>query len=328
MKKSQIFVYFFVGVALIFELYFWFIPLVGFIIQVILIAFALFLLVWIFKKDAHRQWKQSIIRYSLITTASIGFCLLFFLSFFQYQHLVPGKIYDVTLTHSGQEVVFLQMAHIATPSFFDIKHQKIQQYAQSGYTILMEWVRPGTPQNQAIFNQKMWFQFTPTLYTTISSFLQLESQDNQKLYLGISTGSLVSVDLSIDDMIAHMGSGALETSTGTVVTDIESQIAIMTTTLSSRESDFARWVVRWLLSWSLKNTGSIEEALSRGPQKDIFDAILRHRNQNIIKYIFEHPHQNIVIVYGALHFNGVYEWLQKIDPNWHTLKSEAFTPYQ
>ena len=41
-----------------------------------------------------------------------------------------------------------------------------------------------------------------------------------------------------------MGSGALETSTGTVVTDIESQIAIMTTTLSSRESDFARWVVR------------------------------------------------------------------------------------
>jgi hypothetical protein len=62
-------------------------------------------------------------------------------------------------------------------------------------------VKPGTPENQAIFNQSMGFDFTPTLYSNIADLIGLASQDNQVLFAGIATGSLVSADLSIDDIV-------------------------------------------------------------------------------------------------------------------------------
>lgn len=73
----------------------------------------------------------------------------------------------------------------------------------------------------------MGFDLTPTLYSTLADLVGLQSQDNQALFAGISSGSLVSVDLSIDDIVALMGTGSQEAvSTGAIsaVSDIESEI--------------------------------------------------------------------------------------------------------
>jgi hypothetical protein len=60
------------------------------------------------------------------------------LAFVQYQHIVPGVVSDITLTHSGQQVVFVEMSHIASSDFFTHKKETIKALAASGYTILME----------------------------------------------------------------------------------------------------------------------------------------------------------------------------------------------
>lgn len=50
----------------------------------------------------------------------------------------------------------------------------------------------------------MGFEFTPTLYSEIAKLILLKSQDNKFLFDQINTGSLVSVDLSVDDIVTFM----------------------------------------------------------------------------------------------------------------------------
>lgn len=52
----------------------------------------------------------------------------------------------------------------------------------------------------------MGFNFTTTLYASIAQFIGLKAQDSS-LYESISSGSVVSVDLSLDDIVSLMGTG-------------------------------------------------------------------------------------------------------------------------
>jgi hypothetical protein len=60
----------------------------------------------------------------------------------------------------------------------------------------------------------------------------------------------------------------------------------------------------------------------------LWTSIVDRRNDAIISYIRSHPTQNIAIVYGALHFNGVYASLQKIDPSWQIVHIVSQSPYR
>jgi hypothetical protein len=138
MKLSKILAYVFASIALIFEGFFGVIPFVSFIIQVILLAFALFLLIWMIRRSKAGNWRQVIPQYILTMLATIGFFTTVMLAFVQYQHMVPGVVSDIILTHSGQQVVFVEMSHIASSEFFTHKQETIKALAGSGYTILVE----------------------------------------------------------------------------------------------------------------------------------------------------------------------------------------------
>lgn len=185
-------------------------------------------------------------------------------------------------------------------------------------------MKPGTPENQAIFNQSMGFDFTPTLYSNIADLIGLASQDNQALFAGIATGSLISVDLSIDDIVKLMDTGS--TNTGSIE-NVESVIKTTIETLSSQERIFIGWMARGFLNWSLKQSEDISTMLTAGTQAKLFEVIIDRRNDRIVEYIVSHPKQKIAVVYGALHFNGVYEALQKKDKNWKTVNMKNNTPY-
>lgn len=88
-------------------------------------------------------------------------------------------------------------------------------------------MRPGTPENEKRLSESLGFDFTPTLYTTVASFIGLTAQDNSSLFASVSSGSLVSVDISIDEIMTIMGTGSLPTVSGEVVppVDIESSLA-------------------------------------------------------------------------------------------------------
>lgn len=140
------------------------------------------------------------------------------------------------------------------------------------------------------------------------------------------TGSLVSVDLSIDDIMKIMGTGSILTTTGSLK-NVESEILEILPTMSHQESVFIRWMATGFLNWSLKQPQDTSMALIPIDQSKLFETIIDRRNDKIVEYILAHPKQKIAIVYGALHFNGVYESLQKIDKNWTTIDIKNSTPY-
>ncbi len=145
------------------------------------------------------------------------------------------------------------------------------------------------------------------------------------MYEGLSTGSLVSVDMSIDEIVQDIGTGA--TSTGAMSIDLESEINEAVKILSPREKVFISWVARGALNYSLKQSSDIDEILISGPQRQLFQTIIHRRNDKIVDYIIENPTKKIAIVYGALHSNGVYESLQKKDKNWVISTIKTSTPY-
>lgn len=327
MKLPKILAYIFAVIALIFEGFFGIIPFVSFVLQIILLAFWVFFLIWILRRGKAGKWKDIIPQYVLTMTATIGFFITLMLAFVQYQYMSPGVVSDITLSHSGQQIVFVEMSHIASPEFYQSKKETIQSLSASGYTILVEWVRPGTPANQAIFDTTIWFSFTPTLYSTLADLIWLQSQDNQSLFAGISTGSLVSVDLSIDEIVSYLGTGSQNLASTWSLVDIETEIRSTMDAISPRERSWIGWVGRWLLSWSLRRSGDLAGMLTTGSQGQLFTTIIDRRNDAIVRYIQEHPTQRIAIVYWALHFNGVYEALQRIDPKWSVIRIENSKPY-
>jgi hypothetical protein len=324
MTFQKIVTYLFVAISLIFEGFFGVASLVGFVWQVILLSLASLFLVWIIRRKSLSEWKNMLYRYSIMTMSIFGFLTTVSLGFFQYQHSFPGVISDITLSHSWQQVIFIQMSHIATPEFYQSKHKIIQTLAQSGYTILTEWVRPGTPENQKKFDQALGFTLTHDLYGEVASLIGLQSQDNRTLYAGISTGSLRSVDLSIDDIVWFLGTGSLSASGSSLdISSLSGTIALLT----PRERTWLSWVARWVLSYSLKySSDMIQDITPTDPT--LWTSIIDRRNDAIVDYIRNHPTENIVIVYGALHFNWVYGALQKIDPNWKIVDIKNQSPYQ
>lgn len=131
MKPSKILAYIFAVIALIFEGFFGIIPFVSFILQVILLAFAVLLLTSMFRRSRVGNWQQIIPRYILTMVATIGFFISLMLAFVQYQYLIPGVVSDITLSHSGQQIVFVEMSHIASPEFFAHKKDTIRSLSQS-----------------------------------------------------------------------------------------------------------------------------------------------------------------------------------------------------
>lgn len=71
MKLSKIFAYIFAAIALIFEGYFGIVPFVSFVAQIILLSFALFFLVWIFRRKIAAEWRSVIARYVLSILVTI-----------------------------------------------------------------------------------------------------------------------------------------------------------------------------------------------------------------------------------------------------------------
>lgn len=327
MKISQIILSIFALIAVFFEWYLGIFSLVYFFIQIILIASLTSLIVYSLSSSPTKNYKTLLKRSILILSAMIGFFITLISGFIIYHNTYPAALSDVTLTNgSGGTVVFVQMSHIASPEFYDEKQKQIQLLSQSGYTILVEWVRPGTPENQSKFDAYMGFRFTDTLYDTIALLTGFEAQSNDMLYTWVSTGSLVSVDLSLDEVVWLISDSAPLVSGE--VPDIERELSGALQNITDKDKKLLRYSFRGLLNWTLKSSWDIETSLYAGDKAGVFRTIIDKRNEPIIEYIRTHPEQKIAIVYGALHFNWVYAWLQSLSQNWKIVNIDQTYPYR
>lgn len=307
------------GFSIVFESYFGLMSLVWFVIQVILFACLTTGISFLLSKNLINI-RTHFLRNSLFFTAILGFFTALFTGFIAYHNIVPGKLSDIVLTRSGQTVHFLQMAHIADHSFYEEKQKQIQEFQKNKFIFLVEWVRPGSVENQQKFEAYMGFRFTETLYEKISALLWLSFQDNEFLFRDIPKSSLRSVDISIDDIALGLPS-TLSWEILSPPVDIEQEILLTSSNLNSQERIFLSYVARGVMNFALKRDSLhlVEQSLSA----PLIDGILEKRDHNVVEYISTHSWQNIVVVYGALHFPGVLSWLRENDPNW---KIDRFTP--
>ncbi len=98
-------------------------------------------------------------------------------------------------------------------------------------------------------------------------------------------------------------------------------------TISQHEKKMISWIARGFLNWSLKQSADVDALVSSGPQAKLYSAIIDRRDQAVVEYIQKNPNQKIAIVYGALHFNGIFEALQK-NKNWSAKIISSIAPYQ
>ncbi len=60
---------------------------------------------------------------------------------------------------------------------------------------------------------------------------------------------------------------------------------------------------------------------------ELFMAILHDRNVHIVSTLEADNHTHFVLIYGALHFQGIYDLLKTHDPNWKIISIEPLYPY-
>lgn len=66
-----------------------------------------------------------------------------------------------------------------------------------------------------------------------------------------------------------------------------------------------------------------------GMDPQVMDVVLHKRNEHIVDtLISQQEGTGIVLVYGALHFQGVYSLLRANDPSWHIDSIEPRYPYR
>jgi hypothetical protein len=318
-------------IAVIFEWYFGIASLIWFSIQVILLAIIVSVFLYILSPRTQKNYKHIFLSTSLVFMAVVWLFIAIVSGFVIYQNTHPAILSDITLSDWESTVVFVSMSHIATPQFFHNKNRQLQALANSGYVLLMEWVQKGTIESHTKFDSYMGFRFTDTLYKTISDITGLEAQDNSRLYAHISTGSIVSVDLSMDTIVEHIvntDSMTWWTTISAEILDIETELSWAVDTLSPRDKKLFGSIFRALANSVLRSSNDFQSHIMAWERAAVFHAILDKRNEPVVEYIRTHPWQKIAIVYGSLHFNGIYAWLQQISQDWKIQSFAHNMPYR
>ena len=66
-----------------------------------------------------------------------------------------------------------------------------------------------------------------------------------------------------------------------------------------------------------------------GGDTQLMDVLLHSRNAHIVDTLYKETNgSGVVLVYGALHFQGVYELLRARDPSWRVDSIEPRYPYR
>jgi hypothetical protein len=232
----------------------------------------------------------------------------------------PGALSIITLTNEKRTLVFVQMSHIGSPSYYDAVSKRLTDLARAGYSIYAEWVGPGTPENRALFDQKLGIKIGSGTYHEFADILGMRAQDDT-LFVGIPDTQIRSVDLTLDQIVALMGTG--QTLAGEDPIDLTSEFARLR---DARSWPLLPYILRAVMNISLRYTDSHDLLLDQ-MRPDVRDAIISGRNTHVIDTFLSDTAKDVVIVYGALHFQGMYEYLRAADPSWRIERLEALYPY-
>ncbi|MBP6981561.1 hypothetical protein KBB25_02200 [Candidatus Gracilibacteria bacterium] len=294
--------------------------LVGFL-QVII--FALFLSSLRFLLSKKIPLRFLFFRFVLIFGAITGFFSAILVLFSLYYNSFPSAVGKIILSDGNRTVVFFQMSHIATPRFYEQIKNELTTLSHSGYTIYAEGVRPGTPENTEKFQKFLGVRLTENTYEKIAQMIGMDAQ-SKTIFDSVASGSLKNVDISIDEIVALMGTGSKLQSTD-VPLDIESEIAKIPYT---EMKPLTQYIIRAVLNMVLSKNEYIDDILNGSMNPELFDIILGKRNEHIVNTFLSTDNKHTVFVYGSLHFSGIYKLLSDNNKNWKIISVTPIYPYK
>lgn len=83
------------------------------------------------------------------------------------------------LRNDEKTVVFQGMSHIASQDFYDSVRDNIIAAKENGYVLYFEGVRPGTEENEEIFDTALGIKLTPDTYSLMAELYNFTPQDNE-----------------------------------------------------------------------------------------------------------------------------------------------------
>lgn len=192
----------------------------------------------------------------------------------------------------------------------------------SGYIFYVEWVRSGSLENQKKFEQMLGMKFESDTYIDLADSLGMTAQD-ESLFDGIGKKQLKNVDISIDDIVTLSLSGGSMLSGEAIPVDMSAELAKIPLRW---EGTLFAYMMRSLMNLTLKYTSSLDIS-SLGMDPRLFDTIVEKRNKYVVDSYIASGHQKVVFLYGALHFQGMYDLLRRSNPDWNILTLEPLYPY-
>lgn len=178
-------------------------------------------------------------------------------------------------------------------------------------------------------NELMGFNFSEMGYGRVASVFGLTEQ-TEALYDGVNPEQIKNVDLSLDKVIELVGTGSVQ--------DVElssndlDEILAKLELLNDRQKVVVHQIVLSILNFFIKISDEISAIGASQADKNIqtkfMNVILVERNKPIAEEIIANPDKNYAVVYGALHFNDVYDLLKQNDASWNITKVEPFLPYR
>lgn len=167
-------------------------------------------------------------------------------------------------------------------------------------------------------------EFNDALYPKIAKYLGMQAQ-SRDLYADIPVEQSHFIDTSIDDIVALLDEKKAPQRENSM--DIHRVLDEIQKSQNPNERLFGGYLIRGILNIMLKSN-SLSSALSSDPETaPLMQVILHERDKPITHYIQSNTGQSIAVIYGALHFDGVFAELKKSDPNWKIIKTSPYTPY-
>jgi hypothetical protein len=154
-------------------------------------------------------------------------------------------------------------------------------------------------------------------------------QDNSA-FLWIVDNKDYNIDLSIDDLVAIYYEKKWEypSAPGEVLgQDLSNTSDIVEASLARlnpRELAIMRYVNQAIMNIIIKHESLRNAILSGLGREDIFWVILDDRNEFLVQNILARPEENIIVLYGLMHFSGVFELLQEQDSKWQITNTQDF----
>lgn len=242
--------------------------------------------------------------------------------FAYYQNIInPAKIPLYNLTNGSKEVRFQAMSHIWSQTFYDEVKRDIGIAKKDGFILFYEWVRPWTEQSLREFNEAIWVEFSPDLYKNFSKLYWVAHQKNPEFFWILNDKDF-NIDLDINTIMSIYKQKTWTTEIDTSkrweqqVADISRDIIDQLSNLSEKELAVMRYVNKSVLNFIIKNAGARNAILNMSGNQDLFSVILDERDAHLVSNILSSEASNIFVMYGMMHFDGVYQLLQEQDEKW------------